>query len=358
MTASTAAADSSRIQTYDFMRGLAILGVIAIHAVALFPSSSATLKTLLNLGHFGVQLFFFVSAMTMCHMWQLRQHENARTRKFFIRRMMRIAPLFWLAIPLYLLVDGTAPSYWAPDGIDARQIVLTATFLHGFWPDSLNSVVPGGWSIAVEMTFYLVFPLLISRIGNTTHFLWLAVAAFFANELLIAPAMVSFFSAHYHAHSDTLIGNFLYYNFFNQLPIFFLGMAIYHKHTPGLKPALAWLALAAALTALHVIEPKSLFFLLAVLALHYAVTFIVRHGINSFVLNELGRYSYAIYLSHFLVIRWIAGWLAGLTRFSNLEAALGILATAALSYLVARALAITVEKGSHSLTRRWVGALG
>ena len=34
----------------------------------------------------------------------------------------------------------------------------TAFFLHGLHPEAINSVIPGGWSIAVEMTFYLFFP--------------------------------------------------------------------------------------------------------------------------------------------------------------------------------------------------------
>jgi peptidoglycan/LPS O-acetylase OafA/YrhL len=38
--------------------------------------------------------------------------------------------------------------------------VATALFVHGFHPQSINSVAPGGWSIAIEMTFYAVFPLL------------------------------------------------------------------------------------------------------------------------------------------------------------------------------------------------------
>ncbi|MFY0030172.1 hypothetical protein ABTP79_18860, partial [Acinetobacter baumannii] len=72
-------------------------------------------------------------------------------------------------------VNGTGPGPNAPFGIGLHQVLLTATFLHGFWPDSVNSVVPGDWSIAAEMTFYLVFPLLMTAFGSRRH-LYLALA--------------------------------------------------------------------------------------------------------------------------------------------------------------------------------------
>ena len=64
-------------------------------------------------GWTGVNVFYFVSAMTMCLMWTQRV-ETSPTRKFYIRRVLRIAPLFWLAIPLYLIINGTGPSDNAP----------------------------------------------------------------------------------------------------------------------------------------------------------------------------------------------------------------------------------------------------
>ena len=41
------------------------------------------------------------------------------------------------------------------------DVLLTFFFLHSSSVTAYNSVVPGGWSIAVEMQFNLPFPLLI-----------------------------------------------------------------------------------------------------------------------------------------------------------------------------------------------------
>jgi len=130
-----------RLRTLDFLRGLAILGVISIHATQHFPSHIKALDFLLANGWVGVQVFFFVSAYTMCHMWRLREGETHPTIKFYIRRFLRIAPLFWVAIAVYLIVDGASASFFAPSGIGPLQIGLAATFLHGFRPDAINAVV-------------------------------------------------------------------------------------------------------------------------------------------------------------------------------------------------------------------------
>jgi peptidoglycan/LPS O-acetylase OafA/YrhL len=59
------------------------------------------------------------------------------------------------------LTKGEGVRFWAPDGIGASDVVLTFVFLQWSSVTALNSVAPGGWSIAVEMQFYLLFPLII-----------------------------------------------------------------------------------------------------------------------------------------------------------------------------------------------------
>ena len=69
--------------------------------------------------------------------------------------------MFWLAIPFFIWLNGTGPTPYAPNGVSIRQIAMTAMFVHGFWPDTITSVVPGGWSVADETIFYVFFPLMV-----------------------------------------------------------------------------------------------------------------------------------------------------------------------------------------------------
>jgi exopolysaccharide production protein ExoZ len=78
--------------------------------------------------------------------------------------------MFWLAIPIYYFVYGMGSAYFAPNGIELHTVIMTATFTHGFWPDTISSLVHGGWSIAVEMTFYLFFPLIFLPSSSSWRF--------------------------------------------------------------------------------------------------------------------------------------------------------------------------------------------
>ena len=146
---------------------MAFLAVLVMHCTIVtgpFFGSS-----LLAQGNYGVQLFFLASAITLCHSMASRmQADKYPVFYFFLRRFFRIAPLFWLAMVFYWTCPQSMPPGWYREwvGTDVQPsyFVLTALFLHGWHPFSFNCIVPGGWSIAVEMTFYVFFPLL---------FLWL-----------------------------------------------------------------------------------------------------------------------------------------------------------------------------------------
>lgn len=338
-----------RLSSYDLLRGVAILGVIAVHSAQAFPSGERYIDHLLSFGRFGVQLFFFVSAITMSYMWHKREYEANRIARFYIRRFFRIAPLFWCSIPIYLLINGLQPSYFAPEGINIHQVFLTATFLHGFWPDSINSIVPGGWSIAVEMTFYAIFPLIAIIAGSRARiYLLLAIFIHSVNILLLQGWMKTFFTNHYQTSSTTIINDFLDLNFFNQLPIFLLGCYIYHVKDKSLPFAdliiiFAWLAFAAILK--YQFQYSGFGFLLVFSVIGSLTYTCIKRDISFTVLQEIGKYSYSIYLLHFLVIDSLSILIPDSKDIKYLI--LGMVATTFVSYLLAR----KIEPIANNFTR-------
>src|ERR1700676_1473409 len=104
---------TGRNQSLDLLRGAAILLVLLVHCslttTSLIPGLGWFGK---EYGELGVQLFFIVSGYTMMLTFGDRV-DFAAARAFYIRRIFRIVPLFWVAIVFYLLFTrGQGVRFW------------------------------------------------------------------------------------------------------------------------------------------------------------------------------------------------------------------------------------------------------
>ena len=148
----------------------------------------------------------------------LHKRDRNPVGAFFVRRLFRIAPLFWLAIPFYLWLKGLAPRPSAPYGIHWPQIVSTIFFLHGWHPTSINSVVPGGWSIAVEMNFYLLLPLCFMYLNSLRRCMIAGAGAVFFS-VAVSWLAGKWLMRSYTAYPADLIQSFMYYWLPRQMPV-------------------------------------------------------------------------------------------------------------------------------------------
>jgi peptidoglycan/LPS O-acetylase OafA/YrhL len=299
----------------DAIRGYAILLVIAVHSSQYFDDLPVAVRTLADQGARGVQLFFVASAMTLCMSWQAR---NDGALSFYIRRFFRIAPMYYLSIPLFLWTRGFGPSIYAPDGIGWRHILMAATFTHGLMPDTITSVVPGSWSIADEMMFYSIFPLLMLGLDRV-RFVAAALAA-------MAVVLVCFgIQRNAYAYAMHIAdpawraawGTFLYLWFMQQLPCFLFGMLAYKWMAEG--RAVRWPAALVLISLLAMV----------IVAFYPALPYIGRSGLSTqygfifaafalglahwqpwFLVNPvigwIGKVSFSAYLVHLWVISTFA----------------------------------------------------
>lgn len=204
-----------KLRYIDAIRGIAILMVIIVHTSLYGEGNYPFLfKTIVGLGAKGVQLFFMASAFTLflSHQYHV-DNERYVNFNFGIRRIFRIAPMYFLGILFFAWINGFK-SY----GV----LISNFLFVHGVSPYWINDLVPGGWSITVEMMFYAILPWLVSRIKNFEQALIYTIItmfiAFVLKVLLLEYPLIN---------SEELWGDFLYYYFPNQLPIFCLGIVAY-----------------------------------------------------------------------------------------------------------------------------------
>lgn len=143
------------------LRGWAVVGVILSHLRGAVPDLGPLVGNALTHGALGVQLFFVVSAYTLFLSLDQRMARDRRPfRAFYLRRVFRIVPLYWCAAAFYLWWYGVQGNHVSPAPYTAGGVARAMVFLTAWDPLLMHGVVPGGWTINVEMNFYVLVPLL------------------------------------------------------------------------------------------------------------------------------------------------------------------------------------------------------
>jgi peptidoglycan/LPS O-acetylase OafA/YrhL len=314
----------------DALRGYAILMVIAVHTSHLFSDLSAPLATVVAQGARGVQLFFITSALALCFSWTARK-ESASS--FYARRVFRIAPMFWLAIIFFVWLYGTGPRVFAPDGIGSRHIAMTALFLHGFWPDTISSVVPGGWSVADEAIFYALFPFFVPILIKSRWRTVLIVAAVAVVGGAQVSRLIQGFSYLLPKPWADVTGFYLVSWFPRQLPCFIFGIMLFKwsAERPLPSPAIAAplcifaIVLMVAVSFLEGVKyalplgSQTTYGLIFSLFVFSLMSWTSSPLINPFAI-WIGKVSYSAYFIHFGVLNYLVA--PRLSGIANLDFAI------------------------------------
>lgn len=249
-----------------------------------------------------MQLFFLVSAYTLMASFHSRKTETFPLRNFFIRRFFRIAPLYYLAILYFTFQRFIGFGYFAT-GQMAEHLPVTrffsyVFFLNGFNPYWINNLVPGGWSIAVEMSFYAVLPLFFRYVKNGNHAVWLLAGSVVFRIVMELLLHKTFFNTN----------EYLFYYLPNQLPVFSLGILAFFVVRDGFSSfsagslvclAALFFLLNFAMVGTHFNLSVAYFFLLVALA-KKPFKLLANKG-----LAQVGQVSFSLYLVHFAVLYWL-----------------------------------------------------
>jgi peptidoglycan/LPS O-acetylase OafA/YrhL len=157
-----------RIATIDGLRAIAIAAVLYFHYWQItwqwqfvIPVVHWSPEPIAETGFLGVALFFFISGFVL--MLPYAQAHFAGTapptiRHFASRRLLKIVPSYILVSVVMIAVGYQTYTNF---GDEFRDIAFHLLFIHNWFAATANSINGVMWSLAVEVQFYVLFPLLV-----------------------------------------------------------------------------------------------------------------------------------------------------------------------------------------------------
>jgi peptidoglycan/LPS O-acetylase OafA/YrhL len=189
-TTSTVRAGRRRLANVDVLRAVAALAVLVGHAYALggraipikarywYDVPLITLAT-------GVWLFFAISGYVIGRPFVdalVRGEPLPGLRSYAVRRMVRIYPLYWIALTAVIALDGG-------QGTRGWQYVVHYLLLNNLVPGRQGALFSVAWTLTLEVLFYVALPglaLAIRAWHPSSPATWLARAVLLSWALSIA----------------------------------------------------------------------------------------------------------------------------------------------------------------------------
>ncbi len=161
----------------DGIRGLAILGVLLTHCFSYLQETPITrpILAVMSFGGWGVDLFFALSGFLITGILLDTKRANNYLSSFYLRRFLRIFPLYYLV--LIVLFCWALVSPWAAANMPVKQewpsYLVYLQNVPWLWPHGFANghMMSHFWSLAVEEQFYLIWPFVLLFLPETV-LLW------------------------------------------------------------------------------------------------------------------------------------------------------------------------------------------
>jgi len=270
-----------------------------------------------NIGKLGVMLFFVLSGFLITYLLLTEEKTFGKihVKKFYIRRFLRIVPLYALLILLAFFVIPYISFFEIPDL--ANPLIENFTpiiLLHLFFIPNFATAIFGfipyiaqAWSIGTEGQSYLLWPFLLREIKSNRIYFMIGIVLlhFFVRVILSDQFFIQIpereilqrFWVHFNVDAIAIVSIFA---------ILFIDKSAILKYILNIKffylisfIVILFLALAIKIPHFHYQVYAILF---GVIVLNLAVNDKLKNVLEWNVLNYLGKISYGIYMYHFIVL--------------------------------------------------------
>jgi len=148
----------------DGLRAISIMGVVWFHCWWGTPYyTKLQAMPVLRQGEYGVHIFFVISGFLITTLLLREREKFSRIslRDFYIRRALRIWPLYYATVALYIVVvlifergTGRAASFF--HYLPAFLTYTYTWFISTKWPPGIFNLA---WTLCTEEQFYVFWPL-------------------------------------------------------------------------------------------------------------------------------------------------------------------------------------------------------
>lgn len=378
-----------RYRMLDLLRALAAALVLLSHVTFWTGAGEVDVSgPLLARGDAGVAVFFAISAFLLLRPYVragLQQTAIPGLRRYTIRRAARILPAYWLALTAVLLVAGLAPGRTGGLG-SGLDVVLHVVLLQGYSGHAYQSFSQT-WSLTTEVTFYALVPAIgwvIGTVARTARNGWMLLAAVAGVGVATQAVSTAWTRADPHTISGVLatsvLGHAAWFAAGAALAVLAEGdralsiesptrhrWMVFTRGNPGVVFLAAGLLYLLASTPLagpvdlrapsvaQSVVKEVLYTLIAGLLVLAATSpvrgVLARAAAGSPAARWLGDASYPVFLWHVLVLQ-VLYLLTGRALFSG-GFTWTLIATTAISVMVARASVTLLERPTLALAHRW-----
>lgn len=187
------------INNIQLLRGFAAINVVVFHiigAASTYHMDVVFFQFLKGWGANGVDIFFVISGFIMLY----TEINNRKPVGIFLKnRLIRVVPLYWMATFFIILINFVLPTVFKSMTITPDWAIASLFFTSSLVV-SKDPVIFVGWTLELEMLFYVVFSigLLIKSWKYAILFIscFLIMISWVTGDLIIIEFIFGMLAAH------------------------------------------------------------------------------------------------------------------------------------------------------------------